>query len=153
MEMNYQRFNDEEINNKAEDNEKLNLIDNEYKYNDLEQNIIKKPMKVPEFVINNTGFCEKTMTKILCCAKYKSRDKIDQEHLKAYYSLKDLALVLFNEQIEQHENTLKSLFVSALNLEASENLESPEWKSIGFQVYLILLRFLNIYFFLFYFFF
>ena len=129
--MNYQRLNDD--NNNEEDSEKLKLIDNDNN-SDLEQNLIKKPMKVPEFVLNNTGFCKKTITRILCCAKYKSRDKLDQEHLRAYYHLKDLALICYNEQTKEHETSLKTLFVSSLNVEISDNLESAEWKSIGFQV-------------------
>jgi hypothetical protein len=134
MEMNYNRFNDEN-NNYNEDNEKLKLINNENNYNDLEQNITKKPIiKVPEFVLNNRDICDKAMTKVLCCNKYKSRDKIDQEELRAYYQLKELALISYNEQIKEHENCLKSLFISALNVEISDNLESAEWKSIGFQV-------------------
>jgi len=132
MEMNYKRFNEDINNSKEEDCEKLKLIDHENKFNDLELNVEKKPMRVPEFVLNNRGFCKKTIT--LCCAKYKSKNIINQEHLKAYYHLKDLALVPYNEQIEEHENRLKSFFVSALNVDISVNLESAEWKSIGFQV-------------------
>ncbi len=134
MEMNYHKFKD---NNTNGDNERSMLIDNynyeKYNY-DLEENHTKRPMVVPEFIINQKTFCEKSLYKILCCSKYRTFDKIDQKELKAYYKLKDIGLVLYDEHNKDHENSLKHLFISALNIDTSDNLETLEWKSIGFQV-------------------
>jgi len=130
--MNYHRISDG-----FGDNERSKLLENNYNENnycDLEENNIKRPMKVPEFIINQKTFCEKSLYKVLCCSKYKLFDKIHQEDLRAYYKLKDIAIIHYNEHNEDHENSLKNLFICALNVDTTDNLESVEWKSIGFQV-------------------
>jgi len=135
MEMNYQTFKDR---NSDEINEKSLLLEGYYnnnnKFYDIEENQVKRPMKIPKFIYNNRGNCEKICSKILCCKKFKPLENIRQEELKAYYRLKDMAILQYDENNSDHENSLKNLFIAALNVDLTHNLESVEWKSIGFQV-------------------
>jgi hypothetical protein len=135
MEMNYQNIQDKHSNCDS----KLAILLERYNqdtYNDyIEESKIKRPMKIPKFISEPRGKFEKSLFLMLCCfAKFKSLDKISQEELNAYYRLKEIAILTYNEHDEDHENSLKNLFISALNVDLSDNLESVEWKTIGFQV-------------------
>jgi len=121
--------------NYYEDQEDLNLLDYDKKNNDIEKNVINIKLKVPEFLIKQRGIWFKTKGFLICCkSKFPSLDRINQEELSVYYKLKNLAVILYCENNTEHEENLKKLYLNSLNVEISNNLESAEWKSIGFQV-------------------
>lgn len=137
--------------NQAKDCEEAGLLDderNEYNnsdFTDIEKNIIEKNTKkrnylTPKFITKRKNCCDNLIYKIICYYKRNPQEKVTQEELKAYYNLKDLALIQYSESNQEHESSLKSLYTNALACGLTENLETPEWKSIGFQVINLIIR-------------
>jgi hypothetical protein len=129
MEMNYRSLPNED------DLEKNALLsqyrDNTISY-DIEENIPERPFKLPTFMLQENTCCN-NFSKIICCQSKKF--KIKQSELRAYYKLKEIALVSYDQTNVDHENCLKNLFITALNCDLTDNLETIEWKTLGFQVY------------------
>lgn len=122
------------------DQEKIYLLEGQNEtreYSDLEEGNIKRPHKTPQFLLNDKNCSDKIINiaqVIFCCNKKKLLDTLKQDDLNVYYKLKEIALISYNEFNNNHEDSLKSLFILVLNCELTDNLQHVEWKGIGFQV-------------------
>lgn len=134
MELNYRLLGDQK------DTEHASLLRSHYsnlEFTDFEENNSIRPFKIPKFMSNKNKCCNGLFRKICCCSCKNHKENITQEELKAYYKLKELAQIYYNELNEDHENSLKNLFINTLNCDLTDNLETMEWKGIGFQVSII----------------
>ena len=129
MEMNYRRQTDENS-----DPEKIGLM-GEYNEDgsiyDLEENNQKRPLKQPTFLFEKKACCSNVIQILFCKGK---PEKLKQNELSAYNKLKEIALISYDKYNLDHENSLKNLFINSLNCDLTENLETVDWKGIGFQV-------------------
>ncbi len=122
-------------NNEIERKSLLEQYKDEGSFYELEENNSIRPFKPPKFIIEEKNCCNNFL-RIFCC---KSKNKIiTQNELKAYYKLREIALIPYEKNNIDHENSLKNLFISSLNCDLTDNLETVEWKGLGFQVYCIL---------------
>jgi hypothetical protein len=130
MELNYKQLPNYENDDKENEALLSNYKEDGYNY-DIEKDNTERPLNIPRFIKEKNNCCDNIL-RFLCC-KTKS-EKINQKELKAYYKLKEIALVLYDKNNLDHENSLKTLFKISLNCEITENLETVEWKGLGFQV-------------------
>jgi hypothetical protein len=134
MELNYKK-----LPNNANDDKENEYLLSQYKEEgsnyDIEENNTVKPLKIPGFIKEENNCCNNLIEFLFCKSKTQ---KINQKELKAYYMLKEIALISYDQNNSDHENTLKNLFKISLNCELTENLETVEWKSLGFQVIIII---------------
>ena len=115
------------------DNKNENILDSETSSNKLLQ--IKERMEVPYFLLNQA---KKSCWNYICCCcckdnKYELINSIDSNELEIYYDLKDLLTKKFINNLYEHESSLKFLFLISLKCDLTEDLNSENWKKIGFS--------------------
>lgn len=98
---------------------------------------------VPEFIIEQKTICEKSrcvriMFCCCCCRKYRHNSKyfifnISNDHLSIYHRLKQHATQNYDENNSLHEESLNNLLSLCFESTSSSDLNTSDWKKIGFQ--------------------
>ena len=96
---------------------------------------LKERIEIPYFILIQA---KKSCWHCLCCCccnnnKYKLIRLIDLNELESYYDLKELINKKYNPSLNQHENSLKFLFLISLKCDLTKDLNSENWKKIGFS--------------------
>ena len=96
---------------------------------------LKERIEIPYFILTQA---KKSCWHCLCCCccnnnKYKLIRLIDLNELESYYDLKELINKKYNPSLNQHENSLKFLFLISLKCDLTKDLNSENWKKIGFS--------------------
>ena len=96
---------------------------------------LKERIEIPYFILIQA---KKSCWHCLCCCccnnnKYELIRLIDLNELESYYDLKELINKKYNPSLNQHENSLKFLFLISLKTDLTKDLNSEKWKTIGFN--------------------
>ena len=96
---------------------------------------LKERIEIPYFILIQA---KKSCWHCLCCCccnnnKYELIKLIDLNELESYYDLKELINKKYNPSLNQHENSLKFLFLISLKCDLTKDLNSENWKKIGFS--------------------
>ena len=96
---------------------------------------LKERIEIPYFILTQA---KKSCWHCLCCCccnnnKYELIKLIDLNELESYYDLKELINKKYNPSLKQHENSLKFLFLISLKCDLTKDLNSENWKKIGFS--------------------
>lgn len=106
---------------------------------------VRNQSALPLFISFQDKITCPCLSKICPCLfsneKYRTNNIKDKD-LKAYYQLKALVSLEYNQFDSSHEESLKSLYLKTINNNFTNNLTSAEWEKIGFNVMLSLCIFL-----------
>jgi hypothetical protein len=100
----------------------------------------ERPPRIPSFLLEQRSLYEKSKSfRIFCCCcakRYKQNmiSNIKNKELRIYYKIKSLACQLFDENIAQHKESLKFLYMMCINKDMNNDCRAVEWKKVGFQV-------------------